>query len=107
MADSTTHDSHLVSWNSAETLSFGELPELCCGHCKKLIVPAEQQTELQQAIQATIGGKPFVFKSIVLLTCEDCMNLVHLHCYSNQNHLRIEDLLALIENIPVKCFECN
>jgi hypothetical protein len=105
MADSTTSTDNqfLSSWNSCETLAEEDLlhMHLFCYICKEQL----GDEGLSQAVNGITPGQCIIFNSIVVLTCEDCPQLAHLHCRMNLPHIVYQDL---IENPPPsRCTDCS
>ena len=108
MADSTsgtsTDNSFLKSWGSCETIVDDDEDIIFCYISKEQFPAAHLHNTLQAALNDTNPGDFIVFKSIVILTCEQCPQLAHLHCRMNFAHMSSGQLLS--NELPVKCTNC-
>ena len=112
MADSTSNDKDnvfLKSWASTDTINFEEDSAVQCSICKLCIGRASDNEQLEQAISACNPGGILIFKSVVLLHCDSCSNITHLHCFMNSYEINIADTLVhLIKyQLPFQCEDCK
>ena len=109
MADSSSSNdnSYLKSWSSCETL-VSDNADILCHICKESFGTFEETEQLQSLLAKATAGGISIFKSTLILHCEDCPHLAHLHCVYNIHEVDKDIVVSyMFENSTYNCHQCN